>query len=161
MVAHAQNLRFNTFYDAPSFSATFANEGTAVQYSSQEVPSKAGTLTQHLYSQSFNSDQGVMIVAYMDNATGWNIEESLNGMFAKISNAKETGRFNTTLGRLTARGGAAVGKLGTGENTFNGVAYIRAGADGNRLWSALFLCTHDIPCSEADANAFFDSVKIK
>jgi hypothetical protein len=38
---------------------------------------------------------------------------------------------------------------------------VRAAVDGNRLWTVLFLCTHDIPCSEADANAFFNSVKIK
>jgi hypothetical protein len=161
MVASAQNLRFNTFYDAPSFSAKFADEGTAVQYQSQELPSKAGTLTQHLYAQSFNADRGAMIVAYMDSANGWRLEVSLDGMFENLSGTKETGRFNTTLGRLTARGGGATGKLGTGDNTYDSVAYVRAAVDGNRLWTVLFLCTHDIPCSEADANAFFNSVKIK
>ena len=163
MVASAQNLRFNTPYDAPLFTAMYANEGGAVAPAATDLDSKVGKLTQNTYIQEFNKGAGALLVQYIDLPAGstFDLDAGIDGMLAKFS-AKETQtRSNVTLGRLTARGAAARGVMGEGASASNVVVYMRDARDGNRTWAVIFLCLKEIPCSEMDANTFFNNVKIK
>jgi len=163
MAASAQNLQFKTPYDAPLFSAMYASEGGDVKPAAKELDSKVGKLTQNTYIQEFSKGNGALLVQYIDLPADstFDLDGGIDGMLAKFS-AKETQpRSNVTLGRLPARGAAAKGTMGEGDSASNLVVYMRDAVDGKRTWAVIFLCLKDIPCSEADANTFFDNVKIK
>jgi hypothetical protein len=160
ITASAQNLTFNKTYDAPLFSATYSSEGGDVRPSTKDLDSKVGVLAQNTYIQEFNGHNGAMMVQYIDLPTNstFSLEGGLDGMLSKLTNATETEpRSNTSIGKLPARGAAAKGQYGTS----NATMYVRDAMDGHRSWAVLFLCLNDVPCSEADANIFFNNVKIK
>ena len=163
MAACAQNLQFNNAYDAPLFSAMYAKEGGTVTPGAKELDSKVGKLTQNTYIQEFDKGNGALLVQYMDLPADstFDLDAGIDGMLAKFSAQETKPRSNATLGRLTARAAAGKGVMGEGASASNVVVYMRDAKDGNRTWAVIFLCLKDNPCSEADANTFFNSVKIK
>ncbi len=161
MAASAQKLVFTKAYDAPLFSANYSNEGGEVRPSTKDLDSKVGVVAQNTYIQEFgNGNNGAVLVQYIDlpASSTFSYDRGIDGILAKLTNATEIEpRSNTNIGRLPARGAAAKGMYATN----NAVVYMRVAIDGHRTWALLFLCMNDIPCSEADANTFFNNVKIK
>jgi hypothetical protein len=160
ITASAQTQTFTKTYDATLFSASYSSEGGDVHPSTKDLDSKVGVLAQNTYIQEFNGHHGAMMVQYIDLPTNstFSLDGGIDGMLSKLTNVTENEpRSNTNIGKLPARGAAAKGLFGTS----NAVAYLRVAIDAHRTWAVLFLCLNDVPCPEADANAFFNNVKIK
>ena len=162
------NIVFSTTaYEAPSFYATYpVPDKGPVAYSSQEVKLKNGsTTTLHNYSLSLNSDRDAFLVLYCDipNTRGDTaaLDQMLDGALAQLDNAKPTPKTDSTYSGLPARMVTATGTYTSGKTTFNVTAYQRVAVQGSRVWQGIVICDQTSTCSEADANRFFNSIKIR
>jgi hypothetical protein len=170
LVASAQNFVFTKPYETPLFTAKFLVGGPEINDSSkatQEVETKVGTLTEAMYMQI--NGKVVLSVMYMDAPadTTTDLDNGLTGVFGKLdveSNETEP-RFNTSIGRLFARGGGVTGKQTIQGEVTSVTAYIRIAVDNQntvkRVWLVMYYCTDNVPCSETVANQFFNTVTIK
>ena len=55
----------------------------------------------------------------------------------------------------------ATGKYTSGKTTFTVTAYQRITVRGSRVRQGIVICDQRTNCSEADANKFLDSIKIR
>ncbi len=163
-----QNIAFSTStYEAPAFTATYpVPDKGAVAYSSQEVKLKNGAAsTLHNYALSLHNDKDAFLVLYCDipNTRGDKaaLDQMLDGALAQLDNAKPAPKTDSTYSGLPARMVTATGTYTLGETTFNVKAYQRIAVQGSRVWQGIVLCDQNTNCSEADANKFLDSIKIR
>ena len=166
--ASPQNITFSTTsYEAPAFYATYpVPDKGPVAYSSQEVKLKNGsTTTLHNYSLSLNNDRDAFLVLYCDipNTRGdaAALDQMLDGALAQFDNAKPTPKIDSTYSGLPSRMVTATGTYTSGKTTFNVTAYQRVAVQGSRVWQAIVICDQTSTCSEADANRFLNSIKIR
>jgi hypothetical protein len=167
--ASVRNMEFTTTtYDAPAFSATFPvpdKDKPGVAYSSESVTLKSGgTATMHTYSLPLHNDSDAFIVIYCDaNLRGDTVglDLMLDGALATLQNAKPGPKTDSTFSGLPARAVSATSTYTSGQTTGNRTTYERIAVQGNRVWQALVLCDKTTNCTEADANRFFNSIKVK
>jgi hypothetical protein len=166
--AQAQNIKFSdTPYSAPAFSATFP-DGAEVTYEhtkgdtsdhnrysaftskpgSTEGTTEAGSIA--LFSVSHSEFLGE---ARVD--TKANLDAAIDGVLARAVTEGQT-KTDSTLGGLYAREGSGK-KVDDDSGDVNSV-YMRLAMQGNRVWFAEVVCES---CTQADADKFFDSIKIK
>jgi len=55
----------------------------------------------------------------------------------------------------------ATGTYTRGQTTFKVTAYQRVAVQGSRVWQGIVICDQRTNCSEADANKFLNSIKIR
>jgi hypothetical protein len=163
-----QNIAFSTStFEAPAFTATYpVPDKGAVAYSSQEVKLKnGGTATLHNYALSLHDDKDAFLVLYCDipNTRGDKaaLDQMLDGALAQLDNAKPAPKTDSTYSGLPARMVTATGTYTLGKTTFNVKAYQRIVVQGTRVWQGIVLCDQNTNCSEADANKFLDSIRIR
>jgi hypothetical protein len=166
--ASLQNIAFaSSAYEAPAFYATYpVPDKGAIAYSSQNVPLKDGTSTTlHNYALSIHNDADAFLVLYCDipNTRGdaAALDKMLDGALAQLDNAKPAPKTNSTYSGLPARMVVATGTYTNAGNTFKVTAYQRIAVQGSRVWQGIVICDSHTTCSEADANKFLDSIKIR
>jgi hypothetical protein len=166
--ASLQKMAFATSaYEAPAFKATFpVADKSPVGYSSQEVTLKnGGTTTLHNYTLSLHNDADAFLVLYCDipNTRGDTaaLDQMLDGALAELDNAKPGPKTDSTYSGLPARMVVATGTYKNGDTTFNVTAYQRIAVQGSRVWQGIVICDQRTSCSEADANKFLNSIKIR
>jgi hypothetical protein len=166
--ATLQNIAFSTTaYEAPAFYATFPlPDKDPVGYSSQEVTLKSGgTATLHNYTLSLHNDRDAFLVLYSDvpNIRGDSagLDTMLDGALAQLDNAKPSPKTDSTFSGMPARAVSAAGTYKSGQTTFNVTTYERIAMQGSRVWQAIVICDGTTTCSAADANRFFDSIKVR
>ncbi len=163
-----QNVAFSaTTYEAPAFTANYpVPDKDPVAYSSQEVKlKKGGTATLHNYSLSLHNDQDAFLVIYSDipNTRGDTaaLDQMLDGALAQLDNAKPGPKIDSTYSGLPARMVTATGTYTSGKTTFNVTAYQRVAVQGSRVWQGIVICDQNTTCSQADANKFLNSIRIR
>jgi hypothetical protein len=163
-----RNIAFSsTTYEAPAFYANFpVPDKNPVAYSSQEVKLKSGgTSTLHNYTLSLHNDEDAFLVLYSDVASvrsdSTGLDLMLDGALGTLDNAKPGPKTDSTFSGLPARTVSSTGTYKNGETTFNITTYERIAAQGNRIWQAIVVCDQRSNCSEADANKFFNSIKVR
>jgi hypothetical protein len=166
--ASLQNISFGTTtYEAPAFYANFpVPDKTAVAYTSQEVKLKnGGTTTLHNYTLSLHDDSDAFLVLYSDiaNVRGdtAGLDQMLDGALGQLDNAKPGPKTDSTFSGLPARTVSATGTYKNGDTTFNVTSYERIAVQGSRVWQSIVICDKRTTCSEADANKFFNSIKVR
>jgi hypothetical protein len=166
--AAPQNIAFSTTnYEAPAFYATYpVPDKGPVAYSSQNVTLKnGGTTTLHNYTLSLHNDADAFLVLYCDipNTRGdaAALDQMLDGALAQLDNAKPGPKTDSTYSGLPARMVKATGSYVNGQTTFNVTAYQRIAVQGGRVWQGIVICDQRTACSEADANKFLNSIKIR
>jgi len=167
--ASVRNMEFTTTtYDAPAFSATYPvpdKDKPGVTYSSQDVTLKSGaTATMHTYALGLHNDADAFLVIYCDaNLQGdtAGLDLMLDGAVATLENAKPGPKTDSTFSGLRARAITATSTYTSGQTTFNRTMYERIVVQGNRVWQALVICNKTTNCTDADANKFFNSIKIR
>jgi len=156
-----------TSYEAPAFYANYpASEKDAVKYSSQDLKLKnGGTTALHNYTLSLHHDKDAFLILYCDipNTRGdaAALDQMLDGALAQLANAKPRPKTDSTYSGLPARMVVATGTYNSGQTTFNVIAYQRVAVQGSRVWQGIVICDVRSKCSEADANKFLDSIKIR
>ena len=163
-----QNIAFSpSTYEAPAFIATYpVPDKGAVAYSSQEVKLKnGGTATLHNYTLSLHNDQDAFLVLYCDipntRSDTAALDQMLDGALAQLDNAKPAPKTDSTYSGLPARMVIATGIYTIGKTTFNVKAYQRIAVQGSRVWQGIVICDQNTTCSEADANKFLNSIRIR
>lgn len=168
--ASPQKVVFSTsVYEAPAFYATYPipdKDKDGVKYASEDIKLKSGgSTTLHNYTLSLHSDQDAFLVLYCDipNTRGDTaaLDQMLDGALAQLQNAKPGPKTDSTYGGLPARMVVATGTYKNGETTFNVTTYQRVSVQGGRVWQGIVVCDQRTSCSEADANRFLDSIKIR
>lgn len=166
--ASPQNVAFSTAtYEAPAFTATYpVPDKGPVAYSSQEVKLKnGGTTTLHNYTLSLHNDADAFLVLYCDipntRSDTASLDQMLDGALAQLENAKPGPKTNSTYSALPARTVTATGTYTNGQNTFKVTTYQRIAVQGSRVWQGIVICDQRTNCSEADANKFLNSIKIR
>ena len=168
--ATPQNVVFSTAtFEAPAFYATYPmpdKDKDGVKYSSEEIKlNSGGTTILHDYALSLHSDEDAFLVLYCDiaNTRGDSaaLDQMLDGALAQLANAKPRPKTDSTYSGLPARMVVATGTYKTGETTFNVTAYQRVAVQGSRVWQGIVICDQRTNCSEADANKFLNSIKIR
>ena len=162
--SQAQDIKFNDKpYSTPVFSATFPVD-EVVKYEE----SKNATLDQNIYS-SVNTKRSekdskrladpiaVFMVAYSDytntNFTKVDLKTFLDGLLKEsVNDFKDT---PSTLAGLDALATLRTIMESDGDEE---LYYVRVAAHGNRMWTAEVIC---FVCGQADADKFFNSIKIK
>jgi hypothetical protein len=167
--ASAQSLEFTkTPYEAPAFSATYPvpdKDKPGVTYSSENVTLKSGaTAVMHTYALGIHNDADAFLVIYCDaNLQGdtAGLDLMLDGAVATLENAKPGPKTDSTFSGFPARAVAASNTYTSGQTTYNRTMYERITVQGTRVWQALVICNKTTTCTDADANKFFNSVKIR
>jgi len=167
--ASVRNVEFTTTaYAAPAFSATYPvpdKDKPGVTYSSQNVTLKSGgTATMHTYALGLHNDSDAFLVIYCDadlRGDTVGLDLMLDGALATLENAKPGPKTDSTFSGLPARAVTATSTYSSGQTTFNRTTYERITVQGARVWQALVICDKTTNCTEADANKFFNSIKIK
>jgi hypothetical protein len=162
--SQAQDIKFSDrAYSTPVFSATFPVD-EVVKYEQ----SKDATRDQNIYS-SVNTRRSekdskrladpiaVFMVAYGDytntNFTKVDLKNYLDGLLeGSVNDFKD---IPSTLGSLDA---LATLRTITDSYGDDELYYVRVAAHGNRMWTAQVIC---FVCGQADADKFFNSIKIK
>jgi hypothetical protein len=167
--ASVRNMEFtSSTYDAPAFSATYPvpdKDKPGVTYSSQNVTLKSGgTATMHSYALGLHNDSDAFIVIYCDaNLRGDTVglDLMLDGALATLQNAKPGPKTDSTFSGMPARAVTATSTYTSGQTTGSRTTYERITVQGTRVWQALVLCDKTTNCTEADANRFFNSIKVR
>jgi hypothetical protein len=166
--ASPQPAAFNTTaYEAPAFYATFpAPDKNRIAHSSQKVKLKTGgTTTLHNYTLSIHNDEDAFLVLYSDvpNIQGDSagLDAMLEGALAQLDNAKPGPKTDSTFSGMLARTVSASGTYKNGQTVFNITTYERIAVQGSRVWQAIVICDERTTCSAADANKFFNSIKVR
>jgi hypothetical protein len=167
--ASAQSLEFTTTpYAAPAFSATYPapdKDKAGVTYSSENVTLKSGaTAVMHTYALGIHNDVDAFLIIYCDaNLQGdtAGLDLMLDGAVATLENAKPGPKTDSTFSGLPARAVSATSSHTSRQTTSNRTMYERITVQGTRVWQALVLCDTTTNCSEAVANRFFNSIKIR
>ncbi|HWY19618.1 MAG TPA: hypothetical protein VNX26_00260 [Candidatus Acidoferrum sp.] len=168
--AAPQNVEFSsTTYEAPAFYATFPvpdKDKGAVAYSSEDIKTKSGvTTTLHNYALSLHNDEDAFLVLYCDipntRSDTAALDQMLDGALAQLDNAKPNPKTDSTYSGLPARMVTATGTYTRGQTTFKVTAYQRVAVQGSRVWQGIVICDQRTNCSEADANKFLNSIKIR
>jgi hypothetical protein len=167
--AVAQSLEFtDTPYAAPAFSATYPvpdKDKPGITYSSQNVTLKSGaTAVMHNYALGIHNDTDAFLIIYCDaNLQGdkAGLDTMLDGAVATLENVKAGPKTDATFSGLPARAVWATSTHTSGQNTYNRTMYERIAVQGGRVWQALVICDRTTNCTEADANRFFNSIKIR
>ena len=167
--ASAQSLEFTKApYDAPAFSATFPvpdKDKPGVTYSSQSVTLKSGAAaTMHTYALGIHNDSDAFLIIYCDanlQSDKAGLDIMLDGAMATLENVKPGPKTDSTFSGLPARAVSATSTSTSGQTTTSRTTYERITVQGIRVWQALVLCDKTSNCSEADANKFFNSIKIR
>ncbi len=163
----AQSLKFSGEpYDAPAFSATYpVPDGQPVKQTTQHVERVVGGGSTDLmiYALRLQTSGDAFMVAYSDvsftpKTDTAGLDAAIDGQLNILGKGAKAGpKTDSTYSGLTARAVSATG-------TANGIgfaAYIRLAVQGRRVWQGIVVCTIGTNCSEADANKFFNSIKIK
>jgi hypothetical protein len=166
--ASPQNVAFSTtIYEAPAFTASYpVPDKGPVAYSSQEVKLKNGaTATLHNYTLSLHNDADAFLVLYCDipntRSDAAALDQMLDGALGQLENAKPGPKTDSTYSGLPARMVTATGTYTSSQNTFKVTAYQRIAVQGSRVWQGIVICDQRTNCSEADANKFLNSIKIR
>jgi len=166
--AMPQNVEFSTTtYEAPAFYATFPvpDKDKGVTYSSQNVTLKSGaTAVMNTYALSLHNDFDAFLIIYCDaNLQGdtAGLDIMLDGAIATLENAKPGPKTDSTFSGFRARAVVATSTYTSGQTTGHRTTYERITVQGTRVWQALVLCDKTTNCTEADANRFFNSIKIR
>ena len=168
--AAPQNVVFSaTTYESPAFYATYPvpdKDKGAVAYSSEDIKLKSGgTTTLHNYALSLHNDEDAFLVLYCDipntRSDTAALDQMLDGALAQLANAKPAPKTDSTYSGLPARMVIATGTYTTGQTTFKVTAYQRVAVQGSRVWQGIVICDQRTNCSEADANKFLNSIKIR
>lgn len=167
--ASAQTLEFTaTPYAAPAFTATYPvpdKDKPGVTYSSQPVTLKSGeTATMHTYALGIHNDNDAFLIIYCDadlRGDTYGLDLMLDGAVGTLENAKPGPKTDSTFSGLPARAITATSSSTSGQTTVNRTTYERITMQGKRVWQALVLCDKTSNCTEADANKFFNSIKIR
>jgi hypothetical protein len=167
--ASAQSLEFaRTSYEAPAFSATYPvpdKDKPGVTYSSENVTLKSGaTAVMNNYSLGIHNEFDAFLVIYCDaNLQGdtAGLDLMLDGAVGTLENAKATPKTDSTFSGFRARAVSATSTYTSGNTTGNRTTYERITVQGTRVWQALVVCDRSTNCTEADANRFFNSIKIR
>jgi len=167
--ASAQSLEFvKATYDSPAFSAIYPvpdKDKPGVTYSSQSVTLKSGaTATMHTYALGIHNDADAFLVIYCDaNLQGdtAGLDLMLDGAVAPLENAKPSPKTDSTFSGFSARAVTATSIYTSGQTTYNRTMYERITVQGARVWQALVICNKSTTCTDADANRFFNSIKIR
>jgi hypothetical protein len=165
----AQSLEFTkTTYDSPAFSATYPvpdKDKPGVTYSSQSVTLKSGAkATMHTYALGIHNDADAFLVIYCDaNLQGdtAGLDLMLDGAVATLENATPSPKTDATFSGFPARAVTANSTYTSGQTTYSRAMYERITVQGARVWQALVICNKSTNCTEADANKFFNSIKIR
>jgi len=166
--ASPQNVVFSAAtYEAPAFYAMYPTpDKDGVKYSSEDIKTKGGTTTTlHNYALSLHNDEDAFLVLYCDIPNTRRdtaaLDQMLDGALAQLANAKPGPKTDSTYSGLPARMVVATGTYKNGQTTFNVTAYQRVAVQGGRVWQGIVICDQRTNCSEADANKFLDSIKIR
>jgi hypothetical protein len=85
----------------------------------------------------------------------------LDGAVATLENAKPGPKTDSTFSGFPARAVAANSTYTSGQTTYSRTMYERITVQGARVWQALVICNKTTNCTDADANRFFNSIKIR
>jgi hypothetical protein len=162
--AQAQDIKFNdTPYSTPVFSATFpvdevvTHEESKNATSDQNIYSSVNTKRSEKDSKRLADPIAVFMVAYVDytntNITKVDLKKFLDGLLdGSVNDFKD---IPSTLGGLD---GLATLRTIMDSDGDEQLHYVRVAAHGNRMWTAQVIC---FVCGQADADKFFNSIKIK
>jgi hypothetical protein len=120
----------------------------------------------HNYTLSLQNDSDAFLVLYCDipntRADKGALDHMLDGALAQLDNAKPSPKVDSTYGGLPARMVTATGTYTRGQTTFKITAYQRVAVQGDsRVWQGIVICDERSNCTEADANRFLNSIKIR
>ena len=165
--AQAQNIKFSdTPYSTPVFSATFpADAEVAHEHTKNDTSdyNRYSAFTGKPGSTEGTAEAGSIALFSLSHSnlgeakadTKANLDAGIDGVLA---HAVTDGRPKTdsTLGGLYAREGS--GKKVDDDSGDVSLVYMRLAMQGSRVWLAEVVCE---TCTQADADKFFDSIKIK
>src|SRR6266849_583346 len=109
-------------------------------------------------------DADAFLVIYCDaNLQGdtAGLDLMLDGAVATLENAKPSPKTDSTFSGFPARAVTATSIYTSGQTTYNRTMYERITVQGARVWQALVICNKATTCTDADANRFFNSIKIR
>lgn len=165
----AQNLEFAPRYEAPEFSATYPVQDSGkpgVAYALNTISLKNGTpVKMNNYTLSLHSDADAFLVLYCDipntRSDNESLDHMLDGALGQLDNAHPGPKTDARFSGMPARAVSATGSYVHGDNTFHVTSYERITVKGDRIWQAIVICDSRTNCSEADANKFFDSIRVR
>jgi hypothetical protein len=161
--SQAQDIKFSDKpYSTPVFSATFPVDEVVKYEQSKDAAADRNMYSSHNTKLSATDSKrladpiAVFMIGYSDytntNFTKVTLKRFLDFLLDdSVDDVKDT---PSTLGGLDAL--ASVGIMDS--DGVDELHYIRVAAHGNRLWVAEVIC---FVCNQADADKFFNSIKIK
>jgi hypothetical protein len=165
--AQAQNIKFSdTPYSTPVFSATFpAGAEVTCEHTKGDTSdrNRCSAFTSKLGSTEGTAEAGSIALFSLSHSnlgeakadTKANLDAGIDSVLAHAVTEGQP-KTDSTLGGLYAREGS--GKKVDDDSGDVSSVYLRLAMQGNRVWFAEVVCDS---CTQADADEFFDSIKIK